>query len=181
MSNTRLSILDIGTKWSGDSAEVTLRNAMELARVADKLGYTRYWFAEHHNTQYQTSSSPEMLAAIAAALTERIRVGTGGIMLPNHNSLKVAESFATLENLYPDRVDLGIGRAPGTDGHTALALRRSMKALQYDDFPNQLDDLLSYFSGVFEVNHPFSQLKLTPQIRSLPEIYMLGSSDGGMR
>lgn len=180
-ANIRLSILDIGTRWNGDSSETALQQAMSLARVADQLGFTRYWFAEHHNTTYQTSSSPEMLTALAAALTERIRVGTGGIMLPNHNSLRVAESFAMLETLYPQRIDLGIGRAPGTDGNTALALRRSIKALQYDDFPDQLAMLLSYFSGEFAEDHPFGSIKLTPPICHLPEIYMLGSSDGGMR
>jgi luciferase family oxidoreductase group 1 len=183
MSETdiRLSILDIGTRWNGISPEVALQHVMELSQTADKLGYTRYWFAEHHNTPDQTSSSPEMLAALAAALTKHIRVGTGGIMLPNHSALKVAESFSTLETLYPQRVDLGIGRAPGTDGNTALALRRSLKAVQYDDFPEQLEELLSYFSSGFSEDHPFSQIKLTPPITSFPEIYMLGSSDGGMR
>src|SRR5690554_7944613 len=131
-SNLRLSILDIGTRWNGVSPEVALQQAMQMAQVADQLGFTRYWFAEHHNTPDQTSSSPDILTALAAAVTERIRVGTGGIMLPNHNVLKVAESFATLVTLYPQRIDLGIGRAPGTDGNTALALRRSMKALQED-------------------------------------------------
>ncbi|MBP1996325.1 LLM class flavin-dependent oxidoreductase [Paenibacillus eucommiae] len=180
-SNIRLSILDIGTVWNGNSPEVTLQYALELSKAADELGYTRYWFAEHHNTPHQTSSSPEMLAALAAAVTERIRLGTGGIMLPNHSPLKVAESFATLETLYPHRIDLGIGRAPGTDGNTALALRRSLRAVQYDDFPDQLAELLSYFSGGFESDHPFSQIKLTPPLPSFPEIYLLGSSDGGMR
>jgi luciferase family oxidoreductase group 1 len=180
-ANIRLSILDIGTRWNGDSSEAALQQAMKLAQAADQLGFTRYWFAEHHNTTYQTSSSPEMLTALAAALTERIRIGTGGIMMPNHNSLKVAESFATLENLYPERIDLGIGRAPGTDGKTALALRRSMKALQVDDFPDQLTELLGYFSSEFATNHPFGSIKLTPPLPTFPEIYMLGSSDGGMR
>jgi luciferase family oxidoreductase group 1 len=180
-SQIRLSILDIGTIWNGYSPELTLQCAIKSVKVADQLGFTRYWFAEHHNSPYQTSSSPEILTALAAAVTERIRIGRGGIMLPNHSPLKVAESFATLETLYPQRVDLGIGRAPGTDGNTALALRRSLKAVQFDDFPDQLEELLSYFSGKFAANHPFEQLKLTPPSTSLPEIYMLGSSDGGKR
>src|SRR5690554_4427512 len=100
-SNLRLSILDIGTRWNGNSSEASMQEAMDMVETADQLGYTRYWFAEHHNTVYQTSSSPDILAALAAARTKHIRVGTGGTMLPNHSSLKVAESFAMLEALYP--------------------------------------------------------------------------------
>ncbi|SDI30906.1 LLM class flavin-dependent oxidoreductase [Natribacillus halophilus] len=176
----KLSILDLATIYNGESASKTLQNSVELAQLADHLGYTRYWFAEHHNTKYQMSTSPDLLGAHAASFTQNIRIGSGGIMLPNHSPLKVAENFSLLEALHPNRIDLGIGRAPGTDGLTAVALRRSREAVTGYDFPEQLDELLSYFSGHFSSEHPFKDIRPSAE-QLIPDLYMLGSSDGGMR
>jgi len=177
----KLSILDLATIHHGETAASTLRHSAEIAQLADRLGYTRYWFAEHHNTKYQMSTSPELLIAHIAAQTTRIRVGAGGIMLPNHSPLKVAEQFSLLSALHPGRIDLGIGRAPGTGFMTALALRRSREAVKSDEFPQQLQELLWYFTGEFPEDHPFKDIKASPEPNLIPEIYMLGSSDGGMR
>jgi len=177
----KLSILDLATIHHGETAASTLRHSTEIAQLADRLGYTRYWFAEHHNTKYQMSTSPELLIAHTAAQTQRIRVGAGGIMLPNHSPLKVAEQFSMLTALHPGRIDLGIGRAPGTDFMTTLALRSSREAVKGDEFPQQLQELLWYFNGEFPEDHPFREIKASPEPNLMPEIYMLGSSDGGMR
>lgn len=167
--------------YNGESAVQTLQNSTELVGLADRLGYTRYWFAEHHNTKFQMSTSPDLLSAHAAAVSKNISVGSGGIMLPNHSPLKVAENFSLLEGLYPNRIDLGIGRAPGTDGLTALALRRSREAVVTYDFPEQLNELLSYFSHQFPDDHPFKGITPSPDKNLTPNIYMLGSSNGGMQ
>lgn len=176
-----LSVLDLATIQNGESATETLRQSTELAKLADRLGYMRYWFAEHHNTKFQISTSPDLLAAHTAAHTERIRVGSGGIMLPNHSPLKVVENFSLLEALHPGRIDLGIGRAPGTDGMTALALRRSREAVTGDDFPEQLAELLAFFDRDFPEGHPFGKITPSADPSLRPELFMLGSSDGGMR
>ena len=176
----QLSILDLATIYNQESAEQTLKNSTKLAQLADRLGYTRYWFAEHHNTKHQVSTSPDLLAAHVAAVTERIRVGSGGIMLPNHSPLKVVENFSLLESLHPGRIDLGIGRAPGTDGMTALALRRSREAVTTYDFPEQFAELIAFFTKSFPDNHPFSAITPTAET-SIPELFMLGSSNGGMQ
>ena len=177
----QLSILDLATIYNGESVTQTLQNTTELVQLADRLGYTRYWFAEHHNTKYQISTSPDLLSAHAAAVSKNIRVGAGGIMLPNHSPLKVAENFSILEGLHPNRIDLGIGRAPGTDGLTALALRRSSETVGTDDFPEQLSELLAYFSRDFPTDHPFKDISASPDPTLIPDIYMLGSSNGGMQ
>ena len=143
MLNIKLSILDLCYLTENDkSAGDVLHNSTKTAQLAEKLGYTRYWFAEHHNTGSLMSMFPEIMMAHVASKTERIRVGSGGVMLPNHSSLSVAERFSMLEALHPGRIDLGLGRAPGTDGRTAYALRRSFEVLREDTFPTQLDDLL---------------------------------------
>src|SRR5689334_17345062 len=120
-----LSVLDLSMIDSGSNSTQALYNTIKLAQLADRLGFTRYWLAEHHNTNMLASSSPEIMIGHVAQATEHIRVGSGGVMLPNHSPLRVAESFRVLEALHPGRIDLGIGRAPGTDPKTALALRRS--------------------------------------------------------
>lgn len=171
-----LSILDLSPVDSGGGQPRALRNTIELARVADGLGYTRYWLAEHHNTGMIASSAPEIMIGHVAAATRHLRVGSGGIMLPNHAPLKVAETFKMLEALHPGRVDLGIGRAPGTDGRTAIALRRSKDALWAEDFPDQLADLLSFGSGEFPPDHPFRGVVAVPSEVPLPPIWLLGSS-----
>ncbi|PWA07138.1 LLM class flavin-dependent oxidoreductase [Pueribacillus theae] len=180
-TDLQLSILDLATIYNGESATQTLLNSTELVQLADRLGYTRYWFAEHHNTKHQMSTSPDLLSAHAAAISKNIRIGSGGIMLPNHSPLKVAENFSLLEALHPGRIDLGIGRAPGTDGLTALALRRSREAVTTYDFPEQLNELLSFFSRKFPDNHPFKDITPSPDKNLIPDIYMLGSSNGGMQ
>ena len=145
----RLSVLDVSPVPSGSTSADALRNTLDLAQLADKLGYTRYWLAEHHNTPLIASSAPEIMIGHIASATSRIRVGSGGMMLPNHTPLKVAETFRALEALHPGRVDLGIGRAPGTDSLTALALRRSRSALSAEDFPARLGDLLGFLTSGF--------------------------------
>src|SRR5258706_5077693 len=174
-----LSVLDLSPVDAGSSSGQALQNTIKLAQLADRLGYTRYWLAEHHNTSMLASSTPEIMIGHVAQATERIRVGSGGVMLPNHSPLKVAETFRILEALHPGRIDLGIGRAPGTDPRTALALRRSREALGADDIPEQLSELLA-FSGEgegFPGDHPFRSVKATPTDVTLPPIWLLGSSD----
>lgn len=173
-----LSILDLAPVGSGFGSGQALRNSIELAQLADRLGYTRYWLAEHHNIPSIAISVPEIMIGLVARETSRIRVGSGGIMLPNHAPLHVAEAFRTLEALYPGRIDLGIGRAPGTDPVTAYALRRSRERLQADDFPDQLAELLAFDSGAFPETHPFRTIRPTPRDVQLPPIWLLGSSGG---
>jgi luciferase family oxidoreductase group 1 len=177
----RLSVLDLSPVSSGSSSTEALRNTLDLARLADRLGYTRYWLAEHHNTTLIASSSPEVLIGHVASVTTNLRVGSGGVMLPNHAPLKVAETFRMLEALHPGRIDLGLGRAPGTDSLTAFALRRSRAALHADDFPEQLAELLNFFSGDFPADHPFRHVRAIPQDVETPEIWLLGSSDFSAR
>lgn len=172
-----LSVLDLAPLPTGSTASEALQNTLDLARLADRLGYTRYWFAEHHNMPGVASSAPEILIGAVARETTRLRVGSGGIMLPNHAPLKVAETFRLLAALYPGRIDLGIGRAPGTDQLTALALRRSRDAVIADDFPAQLAELLAFAGDDFPQGHPFQAVHATPVGVDLPPIWLLGSSD----
>src|SRR5579863_1758794 len=172
-----LSVLDISPVPSGSSSSDALRNTLDLAKLTDALGYRRYWLAEHHNTALIASTSPEVMIGHVADVTQRMRVGSGGIMLPNHAPLKVAETFRVLEALHPGRIDLGLGRAPGTDSLTALALRRTRQALDADDFPARLEDLLHFLDHGFPANHPFERLRAMPDDVPMPEIWLLGSSD----
>src|SRR3984885_12491779 len=141
MSKLRLSILDQSPIPEGSCAGDALRNSIDLARLADGLGYTRYWVAEHHGTQGLACASPEALIGPIASATARLRVGSGGIMLPHYSPFKVAESFSMLAGLYPGRIDLALGRAPGSDQRTALALQRDRRQPAPDDFPQQLVEL----------------------------------------
>ena len=175
----QLSVLDLVPVGTGFSSAQAVRNSVDLAQLADRLGYSRYWLAEHHNMPGIASSAPEILIGHLAGVTSNIRVGSGGIMLPNHSPLKVAETFMLLEALYPGRIDLGIGRAPGTDGATALALRRSRARLSADDFPEQLAELLAFATGTFPDGHPFQSVRAVPVDSTLPPIWLLGSSDFG--
>jgi luciferase family oxidoreductase group 1 len=166
-----LSILELVPVGQGTTPAAALASSVDLARLGERLGYHRLWVAEHHNMPGIASSSPPVLIAHLAASTSTIRIGAGGVMLPNHASLVVAEQFGMLEALHPGRIDLGIGRAPGTDPVTAAVLRRSPAALGADDFPEQLRDLFLFFAG----NHP--QITAVPGRGYQPEIWMLGSSD----
>jgi luciferase family oxidoreductase group 1 len=176
-----LSVLDLVPFVEGGTSTAALRGAADLARAVDRLGYTRLWYAEHHNMPGIATTTPELLIAHVAPLTTRIRLGAGGVMLPNHSPLKVAESYKLLEALHPGRIDLGIGRAPGTDGRTALALRRSRHATGADDFLEQLGELMAWGGGTFPADHPFRAVRAMPDDRPLPAIYLLGSSDYGAR
>jgi len=174
-----ISVLDLSPVPSGSSGPQALRNTVDLARAAERLGYSRYWLAEHHNTRGLASSAPEVMIGQVAAATARIRVGAGGIMLPNHSPLRVAETFRVLEALHPGRIDLGIGRAPGADAMAAVALRRSTDALGAEDFPSQLAELLAYAGDGFPAGHPFRAVAAEPADVPLPPVWILGSSDYG--
>lgn len=171
-----LSVLDLAPVVSGQTPADALLGTRELARHVERLGFTRFWLAEHHNMPGIASSAPTVIIADVAAATERIRVGSGGVMLPNHPPLVVAEQFGTLAALHPGRIDLGLGRAPGTDPQTARALRRSVDALSDDDFPQQLGELLGFFRGGFPDGHPYRSIKAVPGDGEGPPIWLLGSS-----
>lgn len=179
MARLPLSVLDLTPVPSGSSSARALANTIDLARATESWGYRRYWLAEHHNTPGLASSAPEVMIGAVAAATERIRVGSGGIMLPNHSALHVAETFRVLEALHPGRIDLGIGRAPGTDGITAAALRGSADALGAEDFPSQLGELLAYAGDGFPAGHPYASVNAVPADVPLPPVWILGSSDYG--
>ena len=172
----RLSVLDLSPVSSGSNGAQALRNTLEVARLADRLGYERYWLAEHHNLPSVASSAPEVMIGHVASETSRIRVGAGGIMLPNHAPLRVAETFRVLEALHPERIDLGIGRAPGTDPVTATVLRRSRDGLGADDFPQQFSELLAFSGDGFPEGHPLRSVIAMPSDVELPPIWLLGSS-----
>jgi luciferase family oxidoreductase group 1 len=172
----RLSVLDLSPVSSGSNGAQALHNTLELARLTDQLGYERYWLAEHHNLLSVASSAPEVMIGHVASETSRIRVGAGGIMLPNHAPLRVVETFRVLESLHPGRVDLGIGRAPGTDPVTATVLRRSRDAQGADDFPQQFSELLAFSGDGFPEGHPLRSVIAMPSDVGLPPIWLLGSS-----
>jgi luciferase family oxidoreductase group 1 len=171
-----LSVLDLAPIGSGFGPPEALRNSVDLARHAERWGYRRHWVAEHHNMPGVASSAPAVLIGHLAAATARLRVGAGGVMLPNHPPLVVAEQFGMLEALHPGRVDLGIGRAPGTDPDTAAALRRTAAPLSRDDFPEQLAELIAFFQGSFPSDHPYRRIHAIPGEGSLPALWLLGSS-----
>jgi luciferase family oxidoreductase group 1 len=171
-----LSVLDLSPITTQTSGSQALRNSLDLARRADQLGYSRYWVAEHHNLPSIASSAPDIMIGQIAALTKRMRVGSGGVMLPNHAPLAVAERFKVLEALFPDRIDLGIGRAPGTDPVTSMALRRRQDIRDADDFLERLQELLLLERQGFPQGHPFQNVRAMPADVALPPIYLLGSS-----
>jgi luciferase family oxidoreductase group 1 len=171
-----LSILDLSPVAEGSSGAQSLRNSLDLARLADRLGYTRYWLAEHHNLPSIASPAPDIMIGQIAAATTRLRVGAGGVMLPNHAPLMVAERFKVLEALFPGRIDLGLGRAPGTDPVTSYALRRRQDGGGDDDFLQRFQELVLFDSGGFPEGHPFRAIRAMPQEVALPPIWLLGSS-----
>ncbi|MEU4159557.1 LLM class flavin-dependent oxidoreductase [Actinoplanes sp. NPDC026670] len=171
-----LSVLDLATVSEGHTSADALRGTLEIAAAADHLGFSRFWVAEHHNMPAVASTSPPVLIGAIAAHTRDIRVGSGGVMLPNHMPFVVAEQFALLEALYPGRVDLGIGRAPGTDQATAAALRGVSPYLTVEQFPDHLKTLLGLLG---DERVPTDRLSATPAAESFPEVWILGSSTYG--
>jgi luciferase family oxidoreductase group 1 len=167
-----LSVLDLAPVRSGSSSAAALREAVDLARFVEERGYVRYWFAEHHGMASIASSAPEILIAHVAAQTSRIRVGSGGIMLPNHPPLRIAEVFHTLQALHTGRIDLGLGRAPGTDPVTSRALR----PFDGEQFPAQVQELLALSRRAFPPGHPFATVRVVPGDVTLPPIWVLASS-----
>lgn len=167
-----LSVLDLAPVRAGSTAGDALRESVDLAREAERLGFVRYWFAEHHGMPAIASSTPELLIEHVASATSTIRVGSGGIMLPNHSPLRVAEVFHTLEALHPGRIDLGMGRAPGTDPATSRALR----PFDGERFPELLSELLDLSRGTFPPGHPFASVRVVPADVPLPPIWVLASS-----
>jgi luciferase family oxidoreductase group 1 len=171
-----LSVLDLSPVTTATPGSVALHNSLNLARLADRLDYKRYWVAEHHNLANIASSSPEIMIGQIAAATSHIRVGSGGVMLPNHAPLMVAERFKVLEALFPGRIDLGLGRAPGTDPVTSYALRARQDPREGDDFLERLQELLLLERGGFPEGHPFRNVRAVPADVALPPIWLLGSS-----
>jgi luciferase family oxidoreductase group 1 len=172
-----LSILDLSVVTTATKPAAALHNSIDLAQHADRLGYTRYWLAEHHNLSSVASPAPDLMIGQIAAATRHIRVGSGGIMLPNHAPLMVAERFKMLEALFPGRIDLGLGRAPGTDQATAHALRRRFDVREGDDFLERLHELVLWETRDFPPGHPYNNVVAMPNDVALPPIWLLGSSD----
>jgi luciferase family oxidoreductase group 1 len=172
-----LSILDLSVVTTGTKPAAALRNSIDLAEHADRLGYVRYWLAEHHNLASVASPAPDLMIGQIAAATQHIRVGSGGVMLPNHAPLMVAERFKMLEALFPGRIDLGLGRAPGTDQATAHALRRRLEVREGDDFLERLHELTLWETRDFPPGHPYNNVIAMPDDVPLPPIWLLGSSD----
>ena len=173
----KLSVLDQSPVREGVTPADAVRETLELARHVDALGYHRYWLAEHHSSPGLASTAPEILITRVAAETRHLRVGSGGVMLSHYSPLKVAETFRMLEALYPGRIDLGIGRAPGSDQLTAIALQHGPGALGIEYFPNQISDLLGFMENRLPANHPFQRIRVMPAGDTLPEFWLLGSSD----
>ena len=172
-----LSVLDLSPVSTAITGAQALRNSLDLARHCDALGYTRYWCAEHHNLPSIASSTPDIMIGQIAAITKNMRVGSGGVMLPNHAPLMVAERFKVLEALFPGRIDLGLGRAPGTDPATSYALRRRQGISDEDDFLDRFAELMALENRNFPAGHPFHNVRAMPAEVALPPIFLLGSSD----
>jgi len=178
---TPLSVLDLASIYEGMTASDALAQTIQTGQVAEELGYSRIWVAEHHGMPAVASSAPAVLIGAIAAATSRIRVGSGGVMLPNHSSLVIAEQFGTLVALHGDRIDLGLGRAPGTDQLTAAVLRRAAQET-VDDFPNQVIELLAWFGTIPPLDNGIgSRIVAVPGLGDSPEMWLLGSSDFSAR
>lgn len=172
-----LSVLDQSPIRSGATPAQAIQETLQLAELCDRLGYHRYWLAEHHATGGLAGSCPEILIGQVAARTRRLRVGSGGVMLSHYSALKVAEHFRMLEALFPGRIDLGIGRAPGSDQRTAMALRHGPGSLSIEYFPRQVVDLMGFLKNALEPDHPFQGVEAMPTGPTIPELWLLGSSD----
>ena len=174
----KLSVLDQSTASKGRTEDQAIRETLDLARRCDALGYNRYWVSEHHNTGNIVGTAPEILMSAIAATTQRIRIGSAGVMLPHYSSLKVAEQFRVLEAIAPGRIDLGLGRAPGSDQRTSFALNPASNNAA--DFPQQVYELQAWVSGTpLDSRHPFHMIKAHPLGPTSPELWILGSSDYG--
>ncbi len=173
--NIRLSVLDQSPVRKGVTAEQAVQETIALAKHTDALGFTRYWVAEHHNTGSLAGSTPEVLIAYLASQTKHIRIGSGGVMMPNHSALKVAENFRMLEALAPGRIDLGMGRAPGTDRITAAMLNPSNQ-FREQDFIEQLADLVNYFHDRADPGTIQQKIRAIPQVKTIPALWLLSSS-----
>jgi luciferase family oxidoreductase group 1 len=172
-----LSVLDQSPVREGATARQAIQETLELAQLCDRLGYHRYWLSEHHNTGGLASATPEILIAEIASRTQQIRVGSGGVMLSHYSPLKVAETFRMLEALHPGRIDLGVGRAPGSDTHTAKALAHGPGALGLEHYSDQLFDLYGFLSDDIPPDHDFAGIRAIPAIDTVPELWLLGSSN----
>ncbi|MFQ6031118.1 MAG: MsnO8 family LLM class oxidoreductase, partial [Dehalococcoidia bacterium] len=170
-----LSVVDQSPVRDGGTAGEALCNTIELAEAVEGFGYQRYWLAEHHSLPNFAGTSPEVLIGQVAARTKTIRVGSGGVMLSHYSAFKVAENFRMLESLYPGRIDLGIGRAPGSDQATALALSYPKHPSEIHHFPRQVTDLLGHLSGNLEPDHPFAGVQAGPGECTVPDVWLLGS------
>ncbi len=173
----RLSVLDQSPIRAGATPADAIAESIELAKACERWGYHRYWVAEHHSSEGLAGASPEILATRLAAATTAMRIGTGGVMLSHYSALKVAEQFRMLETLYPGRIDLGIGRAPGSDYVTARALAHGPGALPIEEFPRQIQDLLAYLRDEIPQGHAFAGVSAQPRGATTPELWLLGSSD----
>ena len=176
-SSRPLSFLDLTPIENGSNAYDAIAVSIELARLAERLGYHRVWYAEHHNSAGMASAAPELMIEHIASRTEQIRLGSGGVMLPNHAPLKIIETFKLLEAFHPGRIDLGLGRAPGTDTVTAFAMRRSHDALSAENYPQQLAELIAFDDSTFGPDHPFRTIQAVPFDVRMPPLFLLGSSD----
>ncbi len=174
---TRLSVLDQSPIRAGGTPAQAIAESVALAKACERWGYHRYWVAEHHSSEGLAGAAPEILAARLGAATSTMRIGTGGVMLSHYSALKVAEQFRMLETLYPGRIDIGIGRAPGSDYVTARALAHGPGALGIEEFPRQIQDLLAYLRDTLPDGHPFAGVSAQPRGTTMPEPWLLGSSD----
>ena len=172
----RLSVLDQAPIAEGGDAARCAQEQRRSRAPHRRVGYSRYWVAEHHGMPMLASTAPEIMIAEIAAVTERIRVGSGGVMLPHYSPFKVAETFSMLSGLHGDRIDLGVGRAPGSDRETMFALQRDRRQMSPDDFPEQLAELLAYFEDDFPDDHLFARLAALPGAPGMPDVWLLGSS-----
>lgn len=171
----KLGIVDQSPVPNGSTARDAVAATLELARLAEELGFTRYWLAEHHSTNSFAGSAPEVLIPRVASVTERIRVGSGGVMLPHYSPYKVAEQFRLLQTMFPGRIDLGLGRAPAGTGRAASALRYGREGIPVERFPEQIQDLMGWLGETFPDDHPWRKVRATPRGTDTPEVWMLGS------
>jgi luciferase family oxidoreductase group 1 len=171
----RLSVVEQSPVRKNGTGADALRETIELARVTEALGYERFWVAEHHNIQSIASTSPEILIGQIGAATSHIRIGSGGVMLPHYSAFKVAENFRMLELLFPGRIDLGLGRAPGGDQRTAAALAYPRSPIDVRAYPEQVDDLIGFLGDRLPPGHPFASLRAGPRAEGMPEVWLLGS------